>query len=92
MKFGPDNGDNFDFRVHRCEPEYGEIIQKMAQKLGEAILSDLEKPGIILPKEPPRLWTTNGRYVSHAWVLDIARRDNMPIHEAVALGVSLRPI
>lgn len=92
MKYSPDNGDNFDFRIHRCEPEYGEIIRKMAQKLGEAILSDLEKPGIILPKEPPRLWTTNGRYVSHAWVLDIARRDNMPIHEAVALGVSLRPI
>lgn len=91
LKNSPDRGDNFNFRVHECDPMYEEITQKLAQKLGEAILADLEKPGIILPKEPPRLHTANGWYVSHAWVLDTARRDNMPIHEAVALGVSLRP-
>lgn len=91
MKNDPDNGDDFDHRVHTCSPEYFEIIRQVGQKLGEAILADLEKPGIILPKEPPKLWTRNGRYISHAWVLDIARRDNMPIHEAVALGCSLKP-
>ena len=92
MKNDPDIGDRFDHRVHKCDPEYFETIRKMAQKLGEVILSDLEKPGVILPKDPPKLWTRNGRYVSHTWVLDTARRDNMPVHEAVALGVSLRPI
>lgn len=89
MKVGPDNGDLFDYRVHKCEPEYMEVIRKMAQKLGEAILADMDKLEIVLPKKPPSLRTTNGLYVSHAWVLDIARRDNMPVHEAVALGCSL---
>lgn len=91
MKHSPDNGDEFNHRIHRCDPEYLRTIETMAQKLGVAILADLEKSEVILPKEPPKLWTRNGRYVSHAWVLDTARRDNMPIHEAVALGVAMRP-
>jgi len=63
----------------------------MAQRLGEAILMDFNRTDIVLSPEPPRLHTSNGWYVSHAWVLDIARRDHMPIHEAVALGCSFKP-
>lgn len=91
LQNGAERGDNFNFRVHSCDPEHEEMAQKIAQKLAEAILMDLEKPGIVLPPEPPRLHTSNGWYVSHAWVLDIARRDHMPIHEAVALGCSFKP-
>lgn len=90
MKFDPDNGDNFDHRVHKCEPDYLDVIRPIAQRLGEAIIADMENPAITLPKKPPRLWTANERYISHTWVLDTARRDNMPIHEAVALGCSLK--
>lgn len=91
LKNSPDNGDKFHHLVHEADEVSLKKIQPIAQKLGAAILGDLDKPGIILPEQPPYLWTTNGRYVSHVWVLDAARRDNMPIHEAVALGCSLRP-
>lgn len=84
----PDLGDNFNHKVH----QYGVSdprVPKIAMAIGHLIKIDLAKKDIVLPETPPPISTRNGRYLSHAWVLDIARRDNMPINEAVALGISL---
>jgi len=91
LQNGAERGDSFNYTVHECDPGRFEEIQTIAQKLGEAILMDFNRTDIVLPPEPPKLRTSNGWYISHAWVLDIARRDHMPIHEAVALGCSFKP-
>jgi len=90
LRNGPSKGDEFHHLIHTADDTSLGKIQLIAQKLGEAITADIAAD-IALPPEPPSLFTTNGRYISHAWVLDIARRDSMPIHEAVALGCSMRP-
>ena len=89
MTTGPDNGDNFNHLVHKCDIKNIEGIQSLASAIGKLVQIDITERSVILPERPPSISTTNGRYLSHAWVLDIARRDNMPIHEAVALGCSL---
>lgn len=80
---GPENIANFEVD-QTVIPTMGKIAKLVYAYLLHELTTD--KP---LPEKPPSLYTGTQRFVSMAWVLDTARRDNMPPHEAVLLGYSL---
>ena len=83
--YGPEHLEHFRYG----DSSMLHTVGRMAKLVSLYLHKELTRTDIVLPPEPPPLLTANQKYVSQAWVLDIARRDNMPPHEAALLGAAL---
>ena len=60
-----------------------------AKELRMRLRVELKGIRVELPDEPPSMYTQRG-HLSLAWVLDTARRENLPPEEAVTMALALR--
>lgn len=68
-------------------PNYDVVAE--AKELRMRLRLELKSNKVELPAEPPSMYTQRG-HLSLTWVLDTARRENLPPEEAVTMALALR--
>jgi len=65
-------------------------IVNEAIKLRARLREELKLKDVVLPDEPPSLYASGTQYISLAWIMDTARRENMAPEEAMTLALALK--